>query len=942
MDDNIFESKKERELQILRQRQASNIVTLNPNLKGILQRFDPDVSRATLLQLQRQRVPTKAQLEKSVGVKTAKKLRKRKGRNLRGEVARNLREQRRFERGEVRDSPEQEPRIVGEQPQQQGLSYDPEVERERIRVQALGQLQTARIANRRIELEARQLDINREQANRDRAELQRQFNLQDLARGEQFDLQRRELQAILDRQKDDRERFDLDIRERKEERKLQRDIQAEAFSQAEDDRRLAERRLGAEGVREVERLRVEEESKERELDLLERRIELEEQRFQQQQRDLDPRPEGLSQADREFLQRGFQQGLQEVERRIGESEARTQQQIKEHADRVAAQKPTEIKLVQPPQTGAPSAEDIAKRVRAALSEQDIGISPPPSPQQSPRQRIQIKEVEEITPPPSPRQPADIPEEEEGGAFERLATEQEQQQLQEQLEEVDPGIATRPPEDVAEPLGIAGGVREDYFQPPPPEQTVRIGPIKPPQGRESGLFESAELVDPSNLPQEGGQDLPPVKLKPPQPPGTPPSQRVQPPKGPPKPKAPTQAVAPQGEPETALTAIGGDPGFGLEETIETGAPTGPPTQEQLLETYRRQQKELEKPPTEPEPERGTGPGAPPAPTGFSVGTRVTWSNVRGTKFRGTISDLRQKFAIIDTDDGKKSIPYSRLSVIQAPTEIQEGIDAAAKSAIGFVGDVAGRAAGGISELVFGDPSKPPKPGEQTGGRLDPEGKVFGLGQEIEAEQPTIQPLQSEQPERRPLKKAQPKTIDQEIKELSATIRRKKTTESFLKRKKTAESREQLSVMRETLRELGRDLDQLKALQRKEQREAELQALGTVETEADAEAESTIGQATRRTNFQLYETIRPDIETAYQRGRPRGGARGELPITIQNTTDRRFKGLEPGQRVNIAQIEQDGRLGYYPEGFQPGKRGIVRINQSALEKALKDGKLKVDRS
>ena len=33
-------------------------------------------------------------------------------------------------------------------------------------------------------------------------------------------------------------------------------------------------------------------------------------------------------------------------------------------------------------------------------------------------------------------------------------------------------------------------------------------------------------------------------------------------------------------------------------------------------------------------------------------------------------------------------------------------------------------------------------------------------------------------------------------------------SFLKRKNTPESREQLAVMKETLRELGRDLDQLK--------------------------------------------------------------------------------------------------------------------------------------
>ena len=112
--DDIFSQKKERELQILRQRTASNIVTIDPNLKGFLDRYNPDVSRATLLQAQRARAPTKEELEKSVGVKTAKKLKKRRGKNLRGEVARNLREQRRFEKGERRDKPEEEPRIVGD------------------------------------------------------------------------------------------------------------------------------------------------------------------------------------------------------------------------------------------------------------------------------------------------------------------------------------------------------------------------------------------------------------------------------------------------------------------------------------------------------------------------------------------------------------------------------------------------------------------------------------------------------------------------------------------------------------------------------------------------------------------------------------------------------------------------------------------------------------
>jgi hypothetical protein len=110
----IFDSRQQRELQRLRQSQASSIVGIDPNLKGFTQRFDPDVSRMSLLKAQRERLPTKAELEKSAGVKTIKKLKKRKKKNLRGEVARNLREQRRFEKGERRDKPEQEPRIVGD------------------------------------------------------------------------------------------------------------------------------------------------------------------------------------------------------------------------------------------------------------------------------------------------------------------------------------------------------------------------------------------------------------------------------------------------------------------------------------------------------------------------------------------------------------------------------------------------------------------------------------------------------------------------------------------------------------------------------------------------------------------------------------------------------------------------------------------------------------
>ena len=64
--------------------------------------------------------------------------------------------------------------------------------------------------------------------------------------------------------------------------------------------------------------------------------------------DRDPVPEpGNTQADRDFIQRQFQQGLEQVDRRIGESEARTAEQIRQHAERVSAQQPP-IVINQPP------------------------------------------------------------------------------------------------------------------------------------------------------------------------------------------------------------------------------------------------------------------------------------------------------------------------------------------------------------------------------------------------------------------------------------------------------------------------------------------------------------------------------------------------------------------------------------------------------------------
>ena len=78
--------------------------------------------------------PTLRVSEKLIKEQKKKKKKARRPKQLRGEVSRAIREQKRFERGERRDRPEEEPRIVGE-PRNTGLSYDPDIERRRLDIQ---------------------------------------------------------------------------------------------------------------------------------------------------------------------------------------------------------------------------------------------------------------------------------------------------------------------------------------------------------------------------------------------------------------------------------------------------------------------------------------------------------------------------------------------------------------------------------------------------------------------------------------------------------------------------------------------------------------------------------------------------------------------------------------------------------------------------------------
>jgi len=90
-----------------------------------------DTIRLRAAQIEAGKTPITERLQKQL----AKRRRKtKKTRALRGEVGRAVREQKRFEKGERRDKPEEEPRIVGE-PKNTGIFYDPDIERRRLDIQ---------------------------------------------------------------------------------------------------------------------------------------------------------------------------------------------------------------------------------------------------------------------------------------------------------------------------------------------------------------------------------------------------------------------------------------------------------------------------------------------------------------------------------------------------------------------------------------------------------------------------------------------------------------------------------------------------------------------------------------------------------------------------------------------------------------------------------------
>jgi hypothetical protein len=144
---------KKRLEQFLLQSRASNILLIDPRYSS----FQPEKIDTIRLRAVQREAGKKPISEKLIKQQENKKKKARRGKQLRGEVSRAVREQKRFERGERRDRPEDEPRIVGE-PRNTGLAYDPDIERRRLDIQE----QANRDANLRVLAQARRDQLAQE------------------------------------------------------------------------------------------------------------------------------------------------------------------------------------------------------------------------------------------------------------------------------------------------------------------------------------------------------------------------------------------------------------------------------------------------------------------------------------------------------------------------------------------------------------------------------------------------------------------------------------------------------------------------------------------------------------------------------------------------------------------------------------------------------------
>jgi colicin import membrane protein len=235
--------------------QSPQIIRQPIDALAFMRRYDNIAeSRQRLLNYQRVKVPP-SELVKLKLKKKATKLKRTT--NLKGEVAKNIIEQKKFEKGQRRDKPEQDIRIVGEpappvniyqQPAPGGLQFDPAIERQRLALEDRRRQDDYNLAQRKLVIEATNYDINKALADREYDLQNRRLHIED--RNRQV-----EIQALFDRQQEEIRQFDILQEQRRKDRKLEKRLRLEELEAAEE-RFDRERQLQEEARRQFEESRV--------------------------------------------------------------------------------------------------------------------------------------------------------------------------------------------------------------------------------------------------------------------------------------------------------------------------------------------------------------------------------------------------------------------------------------------------------------------------------------------------------------------------------------------------------------------------------------------------------------------------------------------------------------------------------------------------------------
>ena len=790
------------------------IVRFEADRPALLDRYDDvRILRQNLLLHQRVKIPPNESILK--GLRKKKKGLKRT-KNLRGEVARNIREQKRFERGERRDRADQEPRIIGEAVRGAGgIAFDPEIEREKINLER-EKLEVERekilLGQGRLALDGRQLNINRALQIADRGEQARQF---DLLLQERQDQDRERIRVEEEAR---RERLDADLRQAQER------LDAEAAARREalefDERRQAQaleaqraeletRLIGEEGI-----LR---ENRNAEFRLLQERNQFEVTRAAQARQEREAE-DARRQTSLDALERARQEQIgllreqadlnrQVVERRLSEVDReREQRREQREADYL--------------QRGLHEIDElITRRINQAAREFRRGGVADPEPE------ITIL----------------------GGARRARA-------------ETTRGTLT-PDERADLSADIAATIRAELQR--SPRDIVRQAQAE----RQQAEDEEAQI-------QEGERELTLQEATP----LTEEQQR--------RVDATRRAVARRRTPspnpqEDPLSDEGSlDPfGSGRERELRRA----------FQQTEREAQAEADF------YERQESPGSPlegiPA-------ERLRRGGGRGSAVIGTESSSEGSGELIFNIDEDEVAEEQQEGLLAAGGRL---LQQAGGAVIQGASHAIQRGVEAVEEL------QRPGIGEQTGGRLDPEGAIVGLGQEIEAD---VEPEPS--PRDRP---AIPPVITAE-----ELIQQAEGTGA------TQEARGQVEEIEETPA-VGGAAGTPGSLE-------EGEILEAVEQEGTG-----VAGAEQRSNYSEYLALRGDLDDLAGR---RGGKRKKdveefIPFAITNVSDRTLKKIEPGQTIQLKGVLRGGEVRY----IVPGTLKSTKIQTQVLDKLIREGKLKISR-